>query len=99
MGVQVQLAREFAARGVAGVDLSGNPTVGEWQEWRPALDAARQVRHCMALWCEGVHADVQGSALRADQRPRDSRGTWCNHAHSNHPMPPLQCTCASVTCE
>lgn len=41
--MQVRLAQEFAARGVVGVDLSGNPTVGAWETWRPALETARQV--------------------------------------------------------
>ena len=88
MGVQVQLAREFAARGVAGVDLSGNPTVGEWQAWRPALEAARQVRHCMALSNVGVDVGVQGSRLRADLLALRLSGTLCNYAQAARKQPP-----------
>lgn len=42
--MQVALAEQFQNRGVVGVDLSGNPTVGEWRTWEPALARARQVR-------------------------------------------------------
>ena len=38
----VALAKQFHGRGVSGLDLSGNPMLGSWSTWRPALDAARQ---------------------------------------------------------
>lgn len=38
----VQLAVELQSRGVVGIDLSGNPTVGEWSTWLPALQEARE---------------------------------------------------------
>ena len=39
----VQLAAELQAEGIVGVDLSGNPTVGSWDSWEPALREARRL--------------------------------------------------------
>lgn len=47
--LQVGLAERFMPRGVVGVDLSGNPSVGDWQAWEPALVRARQVHTQLRL--------------------------------------------------
>ena len=39
----VHLAASYRDQGVVGVDLSGNPTVGAWATWEPALQQARRL--------------------------------------------------------
>ena len=41
VSVQVAVAKQFMEHGVVGVDLSGNPSIGDWASWEPALLAAR----------------------------------------------------------
>ncbi len=35
------LRRDLQGEGVVGIDLSGNPSVGEWGSWEGALKEAR----------------------------------------------------------
>lgn len=37
----VELAEKYHSQGVVGIDLSGNPAVGKWDAWVPALEQAR----------------------------------------------------------
>ena len=39
----VDLAQRYRQRGVVGIDLSGDPTRGEWSQWQPVLQHAREV--------------------------------------------------------
>eukprot|EP01018_Ginkgo_biloba_P003531 Gb_00816 [translate_table: standard] len=50
----VQLALEMRNSGVVGIDLSGNPVVGEWQTFLPALTWARKQGLPITLHCGEV---------------------------------------------
>lgn len=58
----VQLAMEMQSFGVIGVDLSGNPRVGDWQTFLPALNLARKQGLPITLHCGEVPnpAEVRG---------------------------------------
>ncbi|XP_057463155.1 N6-mAMP deaminase [Actinidia eriantha] len=50
----VKLALEMRHLGVAGIDLSGNPIVGEWATFLPALQFAREQGLFITLHCGEV---------------------------------------------
>ncbi|XP_057858615.1 N6-mAMP deaminase [Cryptomeria japonica] len=58
----VQLALEMRNSGVVGIDLSGNPVVGEWQTFLPALTCARKQGLPITLHCGEVpnREEIQG---------------------------------------
>ncbi|XP_076937260.1 N6-mAMP deaminase-like isoform X1 [Bidens hawaiensis] len=55
----VNLALEMKGMGVIGIDLSGNPTVGEWETFLPALKFAREQGLSVTLHCGEVPTSVE----------------------------------------
>ncbi|XP_027332955.1 adenosine deaminase-like protein [Abrus precatorius] len=51
----VMLALEMKHLGVVGIDLSGNPYLGEWNTYLPALQFAREQGLYVTLHCGEVH--------------------------------------------
>ncbi|XP_020210358.1 adenosine deaminase-like protein [Cajanus cajan] len=50
----VKLALEMRQFGVVGIDLSGNPSIGDWTTYLPALKFAREQGLCVTLHCGEV---------------------------------------------
>ena len=66
----VELAHELRHRGVAGIDLSGNPAVGAWPTWLPALQTARELGLAVTLHCGEVdNAEEVRLSLRRVMAP------------------------------
>ncbi|KAM0897041.1 hypothetical protein ACQ4PT_022823 [Festuca glaucescens] len=50
----VNLAMEMKDQGVVGIDLSGNPVVGEWETYLPALEHAKELGIPITIHCGEV---------------------------------------------
>ncbi|KAL8461378.1 hypothetical protein ACS0TY_032743 [Phlomoides rotata] len=55
----VELALELRDFGVVGIDLSGNPTIGEWLTYLPALEYAKKQGLPITLHCGEVPNPVE----------------------------------------
>ncbi|KAK1307927.1 hypothetical protein QJS10_CPA09g01225 [Acorus calamus] len=66
----VELASEMKDSGVVGIDLSGNPCIGEWLTVLPALKRARELELPITLHCGEVpnHKEIQAMLEFRPQR-------------------------------
>ncbi|KAM0897038.1 hypothetical protein ACQ4PT_022823 [Festuca glaucescens] len=60
----VNLAMEMKDQGVVGIDLSGNPVVGEWETYLPALEHAKELGIPITIHCGEVCKHIQTSYKR-----------------------------------
>lgn len=59
----VDLALKMKHIGIVGVDLSGNPIVGEWQTFLPALEYAKERGLPITIHCGEVHNPAEVQAI------------------------------------
>ncbi|MCD7465792.1 hypothetical protein HAX54_001950 [Datura stramonium] len=59
----VKLALEMRHLGVVGIDLSGNPVIGEWLTFLPALEFAKEQGLLITLHCGEVSNPVEIHAM------------------------------------
>ena len=68
----VALADSLRCRGVVAVDLSGNPSLGAWATWQPALADARRRGLPLTLHCGEVD-NADEARRRGARAPRRLR--------------------------
>ncbi|CAN1811027.1 N6-mAMP deaminase [Linum perenne] len=81
----VKLALEMRDLGVVGIDLSGNPIVGEWTTFLPALQFAREQGLCITLHCGEVEICLT-SNIMTDTIPSLDIHHFADLYKAKHPM-------------
>ncbi|CAN0912660.1 N6-mAMP deaminase [Linum grandiflorum] len=81
----VKLALEMKDVGVVGIDLSGNPIVGEWTTFLPALQFARQQGLYITLHCGEVEICLT-SNIMTDTIPSIDIHHFADLYKAKHPM-------------
>jgi adenosine deaminase len=61
----VLLAHDMRERGVVGIDLSGDPRVGNWETYLPALEEAKRLNLPITLHCGEIHNPAEVRAMLA----------------------------------
>jgi hypothetical protein len=62
----VRLAMEMRERGIVGFDLSGNPSIGSFETWRPALELAKKSEFKVTLHIGEVINDREIKVRKED---------------------------------
>eukprot|EP00049_Salpingoeca_infusionum_P027220 m.31151 g.31151 ORF g.31151 m.31151 type:complete len:389 (+) comp9376_c0_seq1:63-1229(+) len=75
----VQLAIDYAGNGVVGVDLSGNPHVGEFKELMPPLIHARRAGLKLTLHTGEIDNQEESKLMLAMLPERVGHATFVNH--------------------
>lgn len=78
----VQLAAELQPQGVDGIDLSGNPTIGSWATWEPALKHARELGlrltvHAAEVCAGCLFCRCSGIGKLSQSGNRTTMRRWC----------------------
>lgn len=77
----VKLALEMRDQGVVGIDLSGNPTVGDWMTFLPALKFAREQGLSITLHCGEVPNPKEIQAMLEFLPERVGHACFFNEDH------------------
>ncbi|KAG1371149.1 putative protein ecdysoneless [Cocos nucifera] len=81
----VDLAMELKDAGVVGIDLSGNPVVGEWQTFIPALKHAKQLGLPLTLHCAEIEICLT-SNVRTERLHSIDDHHFVDLYNSKHPL-------------
>ena len=77
----VELAASLQHRGVIGVDLSGNPSLGKFVDWEPALQAARSRGLKVTIHTGEIPSDGETAAILAFKPDRLGHVCFLSDAH------------------